>query len=433
MVTALYTALGTILLPWLALAGLVHYLRRGQRPSGLSERLGRLPEALAARCRGREVVWLHTVSVGEAAVGKILVRELRRQRPGAVLVMSCGTVTGRAVIDSAGADGTFYVPYDWPGCVDRVLRHLRPALFCSIDTELWPNLVARSRRAETRVALANGRISDRSLRLIRRLHLHWFYRPMVAGVERLLMQSAVDARRIEELGARPADVRVCGNVKFDEAFPVVDAGRLAQWRRLLGLDPAAPVLLAGSIAEGEEEPLLAAFRRVRADLPAARLVLVPRAVAGAPALVAGLLAQGEAAVPRSALPQRADESRDQRAVIVVDTLGELSELYAVATVAFVGRTLVPRGGSNVLQAAAQGKPVLVGPHVSNFRESVALLEAAGVLHRVDDGEQLAERVRALLAEPAALADIDARARAVVAANRGAAERTVAALCELLDD
>ncbi|NWG76366.1 MAG: glycosyltransferase, partial [Rubrivivax sp.] len=359
-------------------------------------------------------------------------RALRRQRPGAVVVMSVWTETGREVALASGADGAFYLPIDFPWVIRRALRALRPALICSVDTELWPNLVAYGRRSGARVALANGRISDRSLRRIRNTRLHWFYRPMTASVERLLMQTPLDAERILELGGRPEAVQVCGNVKFDEEFPVVDAARLAHWRGLLGLDPAAPVLLAGSTTHGEDELLVEVYRRLRKRHPEARLVLVPRGVETAPAIAAIVRGLGEPTVLRSQLPGRSAESRAEGAVIVVDTLGELSELYAVATVAFVGRTLMPKGGSNVLQPAAQGKPVVVGPHVSNFRESVALLQQAGVLWQVTDADQLAERVLALVDDRATLAAVNERARAAVEANRGAAARTVAALLELLD-
>lgn len=429
----LYNVVGILAAPLLALGGQVQRMLRRRHHEGWLNRLGRLPAPLVNACRGRRVIWIHAASVGEVQAAGALVAALRRGAPGAVLVISHWTRSGGDLAARLpGLAGTFYVPFDYPWLVDRVIAALRPDLFCSIDTELWPNLIRRCRAAGVRVALANGRISDRSLRRIRSFGLRWFYGAFLPQLDRCLMQSALDRERLIALGAPAERVVVAGNVKFDEPFPTVDSARLAWWRKTLGLAAEAPVLLAGSTAPGENEAVLAAFETVRRRHPAARLILVPRLIERSAEVVEAARRAGHAVVRRTELPGRAARSLAEQAVVVVDTIGELSELYAVATVVFVGRTLEPLGGSNVMQAAAQGKPVLVGPHVANFRDSVALLERAGALWFVHDAGELAEQALALLDEPADLAAAGRRARAAVDSSRGAAERTASALLELID-
>jgi 3-deoxy-D-manno-octulosonic-acid transferase len=432
MLTAVIYNLAAILaLPFVLAWFLVKYIRRGRLRQGWSERLGRLPESLVRRCRGREVLWVHGVSVGETLAAKPLLAELRRRRPGAVILLSQVTETGREVALKAGADGLFFLPLDLPWIVDRVLDQLRPRLLVTIDTELWPNLLWRAGRRGVKIALANGRISDRSYRRIDLYRLGWVYRWSLSHVDRLLMQSERDAARARRLGG--GDVRVIGNLKSDEQFPEVDAARLAHWQATLGLGAEEPVLLAGSTGPGEEAILLEAFATIAARYPAARLVLVPRAVERAGEIGALVTAAGFRAVRRSELPARAAECRASRAVIVVDTIGELAELFAVGTVCFVGRSLVKLGGSNVLQAAAQARPVLSGPYVSNVADSVALLTDAGVCRIVRDAGELAAATLAWLDDDALRTAVGERAQAVVLAGRGATARTVAALLELLDE
>jgi 3-deoxy-D-manno-octulosonic-acid transferase len=430
MTPALYNALMLLALPLVLTATLSKHLRRGRLRQGWGERLGHLPEPLKRLCRGREVLWVHAVSVGETLAAKPLIAELRRRRPRAVILLSQVTETGRQVALAAGADALFYLPLDLPPVLDRVLDQLRPKLLVTIDTELWPNLLWRAKAHGVKLALANGRISDRALGRIRRFRAEWVYRWSTGQIDRLLMQSERDAQRARYLGGR--DVRVIGNLKGDERFPEVDAERLAWWRETLGLAAEAPVLLAGSTGPGEEAILIEAFAAIRQRYPAARLVLVPRAIERAAEVIGLVQAAGLTAVRRSQLPARAAESLAQQAVVVVDTIGELAELYAVGTVAFVGRSLVPLGGSNVLQAAAQAVPVLSGPHVANVRDSVALLTEAGVARVVADAAEIAAAALAWLDdEPRRRAD-GVRARALVRASAGATARTVDVLLELLD-
>jgi 3-deoxy-D-manno-octulosonic-acid transferase len=432
IVEALYNLIMLLFAPVIVTVTALRHIRRGRAREGWSERLGRLPASLVDLCRGREVIWVHAVSVGETAAARPLIAELRRRRPRAVILLSQITETGREAARSAVADHLFYLPVDVPWAVRRVLDQLRPRLLVTIDTELWPNLIWNAHRRGVKVALANGRISDRSLKRIRRVRAQWLYRGLLPGLDRLLMQSELDADRVRHLGAAESQVSVVGNLKGDEAFPEVDAARLAWWRETLGLGEDSPVLVAGSTGPGEEAILLEAFCRVLAEHGRARLILVPRAVDRAGEIEGLVTQRGLTAVRRSRLPEQAPMSRERRAVVIVDTIGELAELFAVGDVTFVGRSLVPMGGSNVLQAGAQGKPVLTGPYVNNVRDSVALLADAGVCRTVDNADELAAAALAWLGDPAELRRVGERARQVVLANRGATARTVDALLELLD-
>jgi len=431
MTAAWYNLLLLLSAPLAAVWFTVRGLRRGKVRAGWSERLGNLPAAIRARCQGREVLWVHAVSVGETTAAKPLIAELRKRRPHAVIVLSQVTETGRETASSAGADGLFYLPLDTPPVVGRLLDQLRPNLLVTIDTELWPNLFWVARRRGVKVAVANGRISDRSYRRIGRYKAGWIYRWVLSNADRLLMQSPLDADRITKLGAPAERVQVTGNLKSDEAYPEITAADLAAWRKEFGLGDA-PVLLAGSTGPGEEAVLLDAWQRLRQRWPDLRLILVPRAIDRAAEILKLISGLGASGVRRSELPAQAARSLAEQSVVVVDTIGELARLYALAEVAFVGRSLIPLGGSNVLQAAAQGKPVLSGPYVNNVRDSVALLTEPGVCQIVRDADQIVTQTAAWLDEPAERDRLRQVALDVIAAGRGATARTAQALVELLD-
>jgi 3-deoxy-D-manno-octulosonic-acid transferase len=312
-------------------------------------------------------------------------------------------------------------PFDFPWAVDAVLRGLRPSLLVLVETELWPNLIRLARRRGVPIAVVNGRISDRSFPRYRRVRS--LLRHVLAQVDLFLMQSETHAQRIRALGAPPGTVRVSGNLKFDalaEPRPPADLVAAA--------DGAGALWVAGSTMAGEEELVLRALRDVRAARPDARLVLAPRRperFAEVPALAE---AAGFRCVRRSALggaPWREGE------VLLLDTMGELAGVYALATVVFVGGSLVPTGGHNVLEAAICGKAVVVGPHMENFQEIAAEFRAEGALVQIGSPERLGPETLALLEDPDRRELIGRRARALVDRNRGARRATVEALAGLV--
>jgi 3-deoxy-D-manno-octulosonic-acid transferase len=412
----------TILIGVAFLAALPYFAWKGRRTGkylpSLRERLGSLPTTLPFAAAPS--IWIHAVSVGEVLAARSLVGPLAAARPGVPIYLSTTTLTGHAIAEKSvqGIAGLFYAPFDFPGPVDRALDRVRPALLVLMETEIWPNLIHRARRRGARVAIANGRLSARSAArygLVRPI-----LRRVLDDVDVLLMQSEQFAERARAVGALPGRVKVTGSVKYDADVPQPSA----ELRSLVAVDD--PVIVAGSTLEGEEVAALKALVLVRAAHPGARLVLAPRhpeRFGLVPALVekAGFTCQRRSELRT---PWTAD-------VLVLDTLGELAGAYALGQAAFVGGSLVPWGGHNVVEPAALGVPVVVGPHMANFQDIADRFKAADALVEVRDAEQLGAVLADLLADPARRRELGERGRALVEASRGAVDRTVKALVELL--
>ncbi len=393
----------------------------------MRERWGHLPPGIDPG--GRPSIWIHAVSVGEVQAARTLIPGLRERYPGHRLWLSTTTQTGRAVAAGIGsADGLFYFPLDLPPAVDRVLDRVRPVLFVAVDTELWPNLLRRCARRGVRTVLVNGRISDRSYpryRLVR----GWFRR-VLADVDRCCAQSDESARRLVDLGAPAERVVMTGNLKFDVP-PALRPGsmrRAGNVPQVPGLAPDRPVLMAASTHPGEEGPVLDAFRRLRAGAPDLVLVLAPRHPERGAEVAASAARRGLAAVRRSRGPKDGAGPVD---VVVLDTVGELATLFRVATVVFLGGSLVPAGGHNVIEPAAWGKPVVFGPHMQNFAEIADLFLANRAARRIGGAGELEPALADLLADPGQRAALGAAARALVEANRGAAARSLAEIAAVL--
>jgi 3-deoxy-D-manno-octulosonic-acid transferase len=407
-------------LPWFLWKGRAtgKYLRT------FRERMGRLPVYL--NVDGDRSVWIHAVSVGEVLAARPLVPALRERLPGHRIFLSTTTMTGNAVAKKSirGVDGLFYAPFDFPHPVRHALEVLNPSLVVLVETELWPNLIHEARRRGTRVALVNGRISPRSFPRYRRLGR--FLRKVLSEVDLFLMQGESHAERIRALGAPPERVRVTGNLKFDSVEPARLPERLT--RLLQGGSTPRPLWVAGSTVGGEEELVLSAFHRVRERVPHARLLMAPRHPERFDSVPALVEAAGFRCLRRSALDPVAWNDGE---VMLLDTLGELSQVYALASVVFVGGSLVPAGGHNILEPAVAGKPVVVGPHMENFQEIADQFSSEQALVRVGSADELASEVSALLVDPVRRAGLGARARDLVGRNRGAVGRSTDALASLL--
>jgi 3-deoxy-D-manno-octulosonic-acid transferase len=395
----------------------------GKYLSSFRERMGGPPPSLAPG--DAPSVWIHAVSVGEVLTARVLVAPLKQRLPGHRIFLSTTTVAGRAVAERSvrDADGVFFAPFDWPSPVRKALDRVQPALLVLVETEIWPNLIHEAHRRGVRVVIVNGRISPRSFGRYRAVRA--LLSRVLAEVDLFLMQSTPHADRARRIGAPPGRIRALGNLKFDA---LGEARAPAELSRLLGVVTGGPPLwVAGSTVAGEERMVLAAFGEVRARVPGARLLLAPRhpeRFAEVAALVEGA---GFRAERRSALGPAGFEGD----VLVLDTLGELAGVYALATVVFVGGSLVSAGGHNILEAAVEGKPILVGPHMENFQEIADEFRAEGALLVVLSAEELGREVAGLLADPARRAALGGAARAIVGRNRGALARTVDALAELI--
>jgi 3-deoxy-D-manno-octulosonic-acid transferase len=409
------------------LFGLPYFLWKGRgtgkyAQSFCARLLGPALEERAGPC-----IWIHAVSVGEALAARVLVPELRRRWPGHALCVSTVTPTGQAVAASGLAgqvDGVFYAPFDWAFSVRRALEVVRPELLLLVETEIWPNLIRQARRRGVRVALVNGRISPRSFPRYRRIRP--FLARVLGEVDLFLMQSEPHAERLRALGAPPERVRVGGNLKFDSVGAAAPSAELAG---LLGAaDPARPLLVAGSTMAGEEEAVLAAFLEVRARVAGARLLVAPRHPERFDEVERLVKAAGVAVARRSRL---AGAAWGAEPALLLDTMGELAQCYGLASLAFVGGSLVPRGGHNVLEAALAGTPVVVGPHMENFEEIAEALRAAGALVQVQDAEALAAALLDLMGDADRRRELGERGRRAALAERGASARTAALVRDLL--
>ena len=383
-------------------------------PLALRERFG-----FVSLPKGGDRFWVHAVSVGEVTAAVPLVQALRSRWPGAEVVVSTVTATGSQVARARLPDAAavFAFPVDLPGATRRAVRRVAPRCFIALETELWPNLLRALKRAGIPAALANGRISDRSYgryRLARPL-----FRRVLEQVSVFAMQSDEDARRIISLGARPDRVVVTGNLKMEILAGEDGTERL--WRRLLHLADER-VFVAGSTHRGEEGAVLDAFQGLQQASGPVRLILAPRHPERLAEVEALLETRGFRWVRRSRVGSGSGGD-----VILVDTVGELAALYAVADVIFVGGSLVPVGGHNVIEPALHAKAVVFGPHMENFRAASALLlESAGAV-QVADAAELQAAVRGLFADGDARRRLGAAAWSAIRRHQGACARTIAAL------
>jgi len=398
---------------------------------GLMARLGLVPsrfrEALTDSGGERPLLWLHAVSVGEVLAVSRLVKTLEAALPEYLIAISTTTRTGQVLArERFGANRVFYCPLDLPWAVRAYLNALRPRLLILAETEFWPNLLSGCFRRGIPVAVVNARISDRSWPRYRRLR--WLWRPFLQPLTRVLAQSQIDADRLKALGCRPERVSVAGNLKFDvRAAEKSEATRLL---KVLGGD--LRLIVAGSTLEGEEAALLEAWLLLLEADPQLALVLAPRHPERFSAISDLLDKSGFSWVKRSDWRAAEDALRplNPGQIVLLDTIGELASVYSLASVAFVGGSLIPAGGHNPLEPAQFGLPIVMGPHYFNFRAITDELLAHQAL-RISTNEELAGVLIGLLEDSAAAKAMGDRARQVFASQAGATNRSVEALKELL--
>lgn len=412
----------------LGIAAMTPWLALGDSPNGrytrfLGERFGRV------RPVGQGAIWIHAVSVGEALAVERLIAQLRQRFPARPVVLSVTTATGRAVAERRiAADQIFYFPLDFRFAARRTLKAIRPALVLIAETEIWPNFLREAELQGVPVMFINGRISGRSYaryRLIRRL-----LRPTLGRVASFLMQTATDAERVLELGAEPERVQVAGNLKFD-LIPPEHPAFLRRLGAKLGDAGISRVLVAGSTMESEEEAVLAAYRQVRAQAPAPETLLLvvaprhPQRFERAAELIAqsGLRWTRRTRLDTEPLPGGG--------VLLLDSLGELASVYQLAEMAFIGGSLAPHGGHNLLEPAYWGVPVVFGPHMENFAQIAEQFLAAGAALRTGSAHELGHLWQQLLADPGLRARVGGKARAMLESQRGATGRALEAIAAAL--
>jgi 3-deoxy-D-manno-octulosonic-acid transferase len=404
-------------------------LRYKKYIGSLRQRLGFLP--ITFNIDAEESIWIHAVSVGEALTARALAADLKTRYPRLRLFLSTTTIAGQQVArqNLSNVDAVFYFPFDWTFIVRRTLDLVRPRLFIMMETEIWPNLLHESRRRGIRTAMINGRISSRSFPRFRMIRP--FIRRVLADVDRFCVQSEVSARRLVDLGADAAHVSVTGSLKFDSLeLPATTSHGRPRERvlRFFQLSPNRTVVVAGSTLRGEEAAVLHAFSPIRATMPGALAVLAPRHPERFGEVERLSRDAGFVTIRRSDLPIDAEPRAD---VVVLDTIGELAQVYQLATVAFVGGSLVDHGGHNILEPAIFGKPIVFGPNMQNFKEIADAFLSNDAAIQVRSERELDDALLTLATDPVRRARLGAAARALVIANRGAKTKTLEVIGELL--
>ena len=395
------------------LSGLPHLSRRPDRhnrPDG-QDRPDRLDQP---------VIWIHAVSLGEVVAAAPLVKALHARHPEFRYIVTTVTETGREAVEQrlSGIAEHQYAPLDFSWAVAGRVRHLRPLLYVFVETEIWPNLLWRLREYGIPSVLVNGRLSSRSFRRQDLPVIRSFYRSVLQTVTLCLMQSDRDRDRLVALGADPTRVHVTGNIKFDQPLPDIHSD--TSLRRSFGLDEHEQLILAGSTHPGEEELLVSAYRRIVEIHPSTVLMLAPRHIertdrVEAMAREAGLVVQRKSQI---------QEKQSGPRVVILDTRGELARAYREAVVAFVGGTLVPVGGHNLLEPAVWGTPVMFGPHTDHCVEVATLLSESGGGRRVTGVEDLMASLDEWLGQPATRHRIGQAAKQAVLDNQGALMRSL---------
>ncbi len=426
----LYTLAFVLMLPLFLLSAIF----RGKHAAGFSQRLGFLPKFKPDH---RMVVWLHCVSVGETNAARPLVEELRATLPDHRLIISTTTRTGQKVARSIFADAAecvFYVPFDFRWTVRRALRRFEPSILLLMETEIWFNLIRETCKANGRVAIVNGRLSERSFG--RYAKIGHFMKRILVYVDLALMQENADATRLMSLGMRASKVRVTGNLKFDHDLDEQENTLTGELRERFGFAPEAPLIIAASTHKPEEKWVTEAFKNVWKSsgdaLP--RLMVAPRHPERFDEVADVVKATGFTWVRRS----EAASSRDRTAeIILLDSIGELRAAYPLAEIVFVGGSLIPHGGQSIFEPAAAGKAIVTGPHTANFTAAVdefmqkdALVQIKSVSER-NAAEKLSAALNELLLNAERRQKLGSAAHEVMKHNRGAAHRTVEYLMPLI--
>jgi 3-deoxy-D-manno-octulosonic-acid transferase len=430
---------------------LVQGLRHGKYFSNLGQRLGFSFPTLSKLPENRPgAIWIHAVSVGEALSGVTLARRLKQAYPDRPLVISTTTLTGQALARERMpfADAIFYFPLDWAFCVRRVLLAARPSIVIILETEIWPNFLREARRRDIPVVFVSGRISDRSFARYQKFLgiIGFFLRPLLRSAlshaSAFLMQSEKDAERIRALGAPPDHVQISGNLKYDLELPAptpISNWLAAEARR----GGRSPIIVAGSVVATEEPLALIAFGTLQGEHRKALLVLAPRKPECFDSAAQFIddshrkfIRRSQLPVPgpsQNGVPAREFSIADDVTVILLDSIGELASLYSVADGAFVGGSLVPSGGHNILEPAAFGKIPVFGPSMENFAEMAERFTAAGAAVQVESPEDAGVAWIEFLRDPERAAKMGETARNLVESSRGATDRAIAEIARHLDN
>jgi len=417
---------------------LPYFLVTGRYKYGISDRFGFLPENVKAICSKQKIIWVHAVSVGEAKVAGILAPLLRKAFPSYTLLFSTVTHTGNKIARLAAAEneGVFYLPFDISFITDRVVNLVKPEIFISTETELWPNLIYSLYKSGARLVLTNGRISNRSYPRYKKCK--FFISKLLEKFSLVLMQSSQDAARIISLGAPEEKVFVTGNLKFD--IPLVDCdSKRAELREKLNLSEKEILIVAGSTHRGEEEDIINCFVKLEKEYNNIRLLIAPRHIERAQEIENLLSKYGFKSMKVSLLnlqsdcPESLDFARDKlrqgetcslKPILILDTMGELKSMYSASDIVFVGKSLVKKGGQNPIEPASLGKPIIFGRYMFNFQDAVKIFLENNAGIEVEDRKGLYSAVKFLLDNPEERKKLGANAREAIGKSSGASQKTI---------
>lgn len=404
---------------------ILRMFRQQKYKAGLSQRFGVLPQELVNSVKGKAVIWLHAVSVGEVQAALPLINELARRFPGYSYIVSTTTNTGQNVAKERLTNRdihVFYFPLDFFWAAARVLDTIKPKVVLILETEIWPAFLNTCFKRNIPVGIINGRLSGKSFRGYRKIK--FFLKPLLKKIRFVAAQSESDKYKFIQLGVRQENIFVTGNLKFDQIPDATPAGQsqLSDFNLLKD----RKLLIAGSTHRGEEEILLRVYQSLITKHPDLTLLLAPRHPERLPEVEKLVIGAGFTPIRRSTLPQKTNINSGE--IIILDTMGELAQLYQFATLVFIGKSLIPKGGGqNPLEPALFGKPIIVGPNVVNFKAIYRDLKDGDAVVEIRDEEALKETAEKFLSDPKARDNLGMNAKRAIERNRGTTERTIKSL------
>ena len=393
----------------------------------LSQRFGKLPQSLMADGKS---VWIHAVSVGEVAAAMPFIDEFRKAFPDYRILLSTVTATGNQFAKKIkNIDGLFFFPFDYSFAVKKAIAHISPNIFITFETEIWPNFLKSAQDMNIPCILINGRISPDSFKHYKKTK--FFFKHILKNFSAFCMQTEQDRTRILELGAEKRKVSVTGNTKFDALVSKEENTDIKnKFTKIFGIEENDKVMIAGSTHQGEEEKVLDAFEYIRQKVSNVLLILAPRHPERFQEVTKLLKDRNMNYALRSTLDKI---KRDKQQVVILDTIGELSKLYTIADVVFIGGSLVPTGGHNVIEPASLGKPVVFGPYMYNFTESAKLLlEGKGAI-QVPNGVELMDNLLKLVLNSEYAKQMGDTAKRIVHEKKGASKRNLEIISEFLNN
>lgn len=397
--------------------------------SHLKERLGFLSCEAISPLSGFPRIWIHAASLGEVKVAESIIEALRRMIPGCSIILSTITEHGHKLARETFGEEipVIYAPLDFIGSVRKALSTVRPDLMVFLETEIWPAWIYEAHRTGIKIALINGRISVRSI--VRYMKARPFFRNVLLDFDVFSMVTVEDAYRIKAMGADPRKIQIHGNAKYDLLVHIADPAMEVEMRQTLNLSSSSTVFVAGSTRDGEEEMVLEAYEKILKEFPDTILIIVPRHIGRTPSI--GTLIERHGF--RFQLRTDLDTCKTKRMaqVMIIDTFGELFNLYSIATIVFCGGSLVPFGGQNPLEPAVWGKVVIYGPSMENFLDAKRLLETGRAGIQVSDSMDLAEKVSWFLGHREELEAYGDRAREAVKKNQGASDNHAQVIKKLI--